>query len=70
MHAYGFDGHDERSILFTGKKVVAVNGNIRLSFDTKSSLLRYFGYENVRTKVKIGEKYNYGKMKGFTVYLM
>ena len=70
MHAYGFDGHDERSILSTGKKVVAVNGNIRLSFDTKSALLRYFGYENVRTKVKIGEKYNYGKMKGFTVYLM
>ena len=70
IHAYGFDGHDERAILFTGKKVVAVNGNIRLSFDTKSALLRYFGYENVRTRVKIGEKYNYGKMKGFTVYLV
>lgn len=70
MHAFGFEKHAELSAKFTGKKVVAINGDTRLEFNTKSALLRHFGYESVKTRVKIGEKYNYGKLKGFTVYLL
>ena len=70
FHAFGFDGHKERSIESTGIKVVAINRETRLEFDTKSDLLRHFGYENIHTKVKIGEEYNYGKLKGFTVYYL
>lgn len=70
VHAYGFDRHAERSIQSVGIRVVAVKGEERLEFKTKSELLRFFGYPNVRTRVKMNEKYNYGRLKGFTIYYL
>lgn len=67
---YGFDKLIEHSIQGVGVGVVAVKDDTRLEFRTKSELLRHFGYENVQTRVKIGEVYNYGKMKGFIVYYL
>ena len=54
-----------------GDYVVIPRGTVyKLEFETKSSMLRYFGYKNVRTKVKINEMYNYGYLKGFTIYIL
>lgn len=70
IHSFGFDKHDERSIESTGIKVVAVKGDTRLEFRTKSSLLRHFGYKSVRTRLKMNKEYKYGKLKGFTIYYL
>lgn len=70
LNHYGFEKLKEHSIEAVGVGVVAVKGNVRLEFRTKSDLLRHFGYKTVRTRVKIGEVYNHGKMKGYTVYYL
>ena len=67
---YGFDKLTEHSIEGVGVGVVAVKDDIRLEFRTKTDLLYHFGYKTNRTKVKIGEPYKFGKMKGFTVYYL
>ena len=70
MHAFGFENREVKATQAVGRKAVAVKGDTRLEFDTKSALLRHFGYKTNRTKVKIGEKYNYGNLKGFTIYYL
>lgn len=70
VHSYGFEGHTERSIQSVGVGVVAIKGEERLEFRTKSELLKFFGYSTVKTRVKINEKYNHGKLKGYTIYLL
>ena len=65
---YGFEKLANYSIETVGVGVVAIKNDIKLEFKTKSDLLRYFGYKNVRTRVKIGEEYKLGKMKGYTVF--
>ena len=67
---YGFDKLADFSINSVGVGVVAVKDNIRLKFKTKTELLYYFGYKSNRTRVKIGEPYKYGKLKGFTIYYL
>ena len=67
---YGFDKPTEHSIEGVGVGVVAIKGDTRLEFRTKTDLLYHFGYETNRTRVKIGLPYKYGKMKGFTVYYL
>ena len=68
MHAFGYEKRVELSADAVGIKVVAVNGNTRIEFKNKSELLRHFGYRNNCTRVKIGEEYHYGKLKGFTIF--
>lgn len=70
MHAFGFDTRDELSAQAVGVKVVAIKGDIRLEFPTKSALLRHFGYQTVRTRLKMNEEYHYGKLKGYTIYYL
>lgn len=70
MTAAGFEERNAHAIESTGHKVAAVNGNVRLEFRSKSELLKHFGYTTVHTRLKMGEKYNYGKLKGFTVYYL
>lgn len=67
---YGFDKLKEHSIVGVGVGVVAIKGEIRLEFRTKTDLLYHFGYETNRTRVKIGEVHNHGKMKGYTVHYL
>mgnify|MGYP004528481081 FL=1 len=54
----------------TGIKVIATNGKQTFKFQSKSELLRYFGYSTINTRVKLGQEYRYGKLKGFTVYTL
>ena len=68
MHAFGYENRVELSANAVGVKVVAINGNTRKEFKNKSELLRHFGYESNCTRVKIGEEYHYGKLKGFTIF--
>ena len=68
MHAFGFENREIKSAQAVGIRVIAVKGDTRLEFDTKSELLRHFGYKSNQTRVKMGEEYNYGKLKGFTIY--
>lgn len=68
FHAYGYEERMRLSAEHCAVKVVAVNGDTKLYFNSKSDLLRHFGYKSVRIGLKIGEKYNYGKLKGFTIY--
>lgn len=70
MKHYGIDNITENSVQSVGIGVVAVKGDTRLEFRTKSELLRHFDYKTVRTRVKIGEIYHHGKMKGYTVYYL
>ena len=65
---YGFDKLKRHSIESVGVGVMAVNGDVTLKFETKSDLLRHFGYKTNQTRVKIGEPYSHGKLKGFTIY--
>lgn len=65
---YGFDKLKRHSIEGVGVGVMAVNGDVTLKFETKSDLLRHFGYKTNQTRVKIGEPYSHGKLKGFTIY--
>lgn len=67
---YGFDKLANFSIESVGVGVVAIKNDIRLEFKTKTDLLYHFGYKTNKTKVKIGEPYKYGKLKGFTVYYL
>lgn len=69
-HSFGYYSRLEHATESVGIKVVAVKGDTRLEFKTKSELLRYFGYKTNQTKVKINEVYHYGKLKGFTVYYL
>ena len=68
MHAFGYENREIKSIQAVGIRVIAVKGDTKLEFDTKSALLRHFGYKTNQTRLKIGEEYNYGKLKGFTIY--
>lgn len=70
MHAYGFDNRTNLSIECSSIKVLAVNDENQLVFPSKSALLKHFGYNSVCTRLKIGEKYNYGKLKGYIIYLL
>lgn len=70
VKAYGFEKCAEHSIKAVGIGVVAIKDEQRLEFRTKSELLRHFGYETNRTRVKMNEVYSRGKMKGFTVYYL
>ena len=70
VHAFGFEERTNLSVAICSQKVLAVNGENRLVFQSKSALLKYFGYNSVCTRVKIGEKYNYGKLKDYTIYLL
>lgn len=67
VKAYGFEKCTQGSIDAVGVGVIAMKDDIRLEFRTKSELLRHFGYETNRTRVKMNEVYSRGKMKGFTV---
>ena len=67
-HSFGYHTRLEHAAESVGIRVIAVNGDTFLEFKTKSELLRYFGYKNVCTRLKINEEYHYGKLKGFTVY--
>ena len=68
LEHYGFDKLANFSIDTVGVPVVAVKGNNRIEFKTKTDLLYHFGYKTNRTHVKIGEVYNHGKLKGWTIY--
>lgn len=70
MFSAGYDQRNEHMIESVGIKVIAVNGDTKLEFNSKSDMLRHFGYANIQTRVKLGEEYHYGKMKGFTVYTL
>ena len=67
---YGFDKLANFSKDSVGVGVVAIKDDIRLEFKTKTDLLYHFGYETNRTRVKIGEPYQHGKLKGYTVYFL
>lgn len=69
-HSFGYNRRLENASDAVRIKVVAVKGETRLEFNSKSDLLRYFGYTDVHTHVKINEIYHYGKLKGFTVYCL
>ena len=66
-HSFGYYNRLENAADAVRIKVVAVNGDIRLEFNSKSDLLRHFGYKTNQTRLKINEEYNYGKLKGFTI---
>lgn len=70
VHAFGFDNHVERSVESVGIRVVAVKGETRIEFRTKSDLLRHFGYKKTAMGLKMNEVYHYGKLKGFTIYYL
>ena len=70
LNYYGFDKLKQFSVDSVGVGVLATNGDVTLKFKTKSDLLRHFGYKTIRTRVKIGEPYLHGKLKGFTVYYL
>lgn len=67
---YGFDKLANFSINSVGVGVIAVKDNVKLKFKTKTELLYHFGYKNNRTRVKIGEPYKFGKLKGYTIYYL
>lgn len=69
-HAFGYYNRLKHATDAVKIKVVAVKGETRLEFDSKSDLLRHFGYSNPCTKVKMNEAYHYGKLKGFTIYYL
>jgi hypothetical protein len=66
-HAYGFDGHDERSRISTGIKLVASSEKETLYFDTRTELLKHFGFNSATSNFKINHKHQHGKLKGFTI---
>lgn len=67
---YGFEKLANFSIESVGVGVVAIKDDIRLEFKTKTDLLYHFGYKTNKTRVKIGQPYKYGKLKGFTIYYL
>lgn len=69
-HAFGYYSRLKKAADAVRIRVVAIKGETRLKFDSKSDLLRHFGYTNVHTRVKINEEYHYGNLKGFTIYYL
>ena len=68
MLSYGYENRVLKSSDKVRIEIKAINENSELVFNSQTELLKHFGYLNPTSRLKFNEKYNYGKLKGYTLY--
>ena len=68
MLSYGYESRVKNSFDKVSVKIKAVNETNEIIFNSQTELLKHFGYASARSHLKFNEKYNYGKLKGYTLY--
>lgn len=68
MISYGFENRKIASFDKCTVQILAKSDDLELVFESQTALIKHFGYKNPTSRLMFNKRYQYGRLKGFTLY--